>query len=154
MFKPKPLHHRRKSAPWFPQREASSSGNGRMLGTRILRTVIVVGVVLMVVVVLQAGVLYPRGYCVTSVEIGQEPSRVVGSFYGDNNTKQVDLYVRFANFCMGGWLMGGRELFVMSKCPDAADAEATIATVMENVGDKVNLNFTYIASYIISFNLW
>lgn len=35
----------------------------------------------------------------------------------------------------------------MSKCPDAAHAEATIASVMENVGHKVSLNFTYIASY-------
>ena len=41
----------------------------------------------------------------------------------------------------------GREVFVMSKCPDAVDAEATIATVMENVGLKISLNFTYIASY-------
>jgi hypothetical protein len=49
--------------------------------------------------------------------------------------------------------MGVRELFVMSKCPDAADAEATIATVKGNVGDKVYLNFTYIASYTVSFNL-
>ena|SRR5437667_220941 len=35
----------------------------------------------------------------------------------------------------------------MSQCPDAADAEAAIASVMENVGHKVQLNFTYIASY-------
>lgn len=36
----------------------------------------------------------------------------------------------------------------MSKCPDAEDAEATIITVMENVGHKVALNFTYIATYV------
>jgi hypothetical protein len=35
----------------------------------------------------------------------------------------------------------------MSKCPDAQDAEATILTVMEIVGNKVDLNFTYVASY-------
>jgi Gamma interferon inducible lysosomal thiol reductase (GILT) len=37
---------------------------------------------------------------------------------------------------------------VMSKCPDAADAEGTLVNVMENVGQKVSLNFTYIASYV------
>ena len=36
----------------------------------------------------------------------------------------------------------------MSKCPDGEVGEATIATVMENVGNKVSLNFTYIASYV------
>jgi hypothetical protein len=40
-----------------------------------------------------------------------------------------------------------RELFVMSKCPDGEDGEATIANVMEKVGHKVSLNFTYIARY-------
>jgi hypothetical protein len=35
----------------------------------------------------------------------------------------------------------------MSKCPDAMDAEATIVTLMESVQDKVDINFTYIASY-------
>lgn len=35
----------------------------------------------------------------------------------------------------------------MSKCPDAEDAEATMLSVMEKVGDKISLNFTYIASY-------
>jgi hypothetical protein len=35
----------------------------------------------------------------------------------------------------------------MSKCPDAVDAEAVLVTVMQNVGHKVSLNFTYIASY-------
>jgi hypothetical protein len=35
----------------------------------------------------------------------------------------------------------------MSKCPDAEDAESTLLTVMENVGHKVSLNFTYVASY-------
>jgi len=35
----------------------------------------------------------------------------------------------------------------MSKCPDAVDAEATIVQVMEKVGHKVSLNFTYIATY-------
>lgn len=37
----------------------------------------------------------------------------------------------------------------MSKCPDAEDGEATIAEVMEKVGHKVALNFTYIATYFI-----
>jgi hypothetical protein len=36
----------------------------------------------------------------------------------------------------------------MSKCPDAEYAEATIITVMENVGHKAELNFTYIATYV------
>lgn len=45
-----------------------------------------------------------------------------------------------------------REIFVMSKCPDAQDAEATILTVMENAENKVDLNFTYIASY--DSHLW
>ena len=40
-----------------------------------------------------------------------------------------------------------REVFVMSKCPDAEDGEATIISVMEKVGAKVALNFTYIATY-------
>jgi hypothetical protein len=35
----------------------------------------------------------------------------------------------------------------MSKCPDAVDAEAVLVTVMQSVGHKVSLNFTYIASY-------
>lgn len=35
----------------------------------------------------------------------------------------------------------------MSKCPDAEYAEAVIINVMENVGQKVELNFTYIATY-------
>ena len=36
----------------------------------------------------------------------------------------------------------------MSKCPDAEDGEAAIAQVMEKVGNKVSLNFTYIAMYL------
>jgi hypothetical protein len=95
MFKPKPLHHRRKSAPSSPQGEAGS-GNGRMLGTRILRTLIIVGVVLVVIVGLHTGVLYPRGQCLASVDMGQEPIEVVDSFYGDHHTKQVDLYAAFS----------------------------------------------------------
>jgi hypothetical protein len=42
----------------------------------------------------------------------------------------------------------GRELFVMSKCPDGEDGEATMVNVMEKVGHKVSLNFTYIARYL------
>jgi hypothetical protein len=103
MFKPKPLHHRRKSAPSSPQGEAGSSGNGRMLGTRILRTVIIVGVVLVVMVGLHTGVLYPRGQCLESVDMGEEPIEVVDSFYGDHTTKEVDLYARFSLF-LYGWL--------------------------------------------------
>ena len=38
----------------------------------------------------------------------------------------------------------------MSKCPDGEDGEATIAGVMEKVGHKVALNFTYIATYTSS----
>ena len=66
-----------------------------MLGTRILRTVIIVGVVLVVMVGLHTGVLYPRGQCLASVDMGEEPIEV-GSFYGDHNTKEVDLYARFS----------------------------------------------------------
>jgi hypothetical protein len=69
-----------------------------MLGTRILRTVILVGVILVVAVLLHAGVLYPRGQCLSSVDIGQEPVQVVGSFYGEDNSKQVDLYAYFTTF--------------------------------------------------------
>src|SRR5579859_7427037 len=50
------------------------------------------------------------------------------------------LFVEVAELCFS-------EMFVMSQCPDAMDGEATIAQVMEKVGNKVNLNFTYIARY-------
>jgi hypothetical protein len=80
-----------------------------MFGARILRTVIIVGVVLVVMVALHTGVLYPRGQCLASVDMGQEPIEDVGSFYGDHSTKEVDLYARFslflywwlANACVG-----------------------------------------------------
>lgn len=97
MFKPKPLYHRRTSASSVPRREAGSSRSGRMLGTRILRTVIIVGVVLVLVVLLHAGVLYPRGQCLASVDMAQEPIDV-GPFYGEHNMKQVDLYPLFHIF--------------------------------------------------------
>jgi len=38
----------------------------------------------------------------------------------------------------------------MSRCPDAQDAEITIAEVMQEVGRKISLNFTYIATYPFS----
>ena len=116
-----------------------------MLGTRILRTAIIVGLALAVVVILHTGVLYPRGRCFASVHVDREHFSEE-SFYGEHNTKAVNLCVLSCCFGASDWLMRIRELFVMSKCPDAADAEATIATVMDNVGHKVNLNFTYIAS--------
>lgn len=36
----------------------------------------------------------------------------------------------------------------MSKCLDAEYAEAAMIGVMENVGHKVELNFTYISTYV------
>jgi Gamma interferon inducible lysosomal thiol reductase (GILT) len=36
----------------------------------------------------------------------------------------------------------------MSKCPDAEEGEAMMAEVMQNVGHKVSLNFTYIATFL------
>lgn len=94
MFKPKPLYHRRTSTSSVPRGEAGSSRNGRMLGTRILRTVIIAGVVLVLLVLLHAGVLYPRGQCLASVDMAQEPIDV-DSLYGEHNMKQVDLYPLF-----------------------------------------------------------
>jgi len=40
----------------------------------------------------------------------------------------------------------------MSRCPDGQDAEATITEVMQEVGHKVSLNFTYIATYSLQLN--
>jgi len=94
MFKPKPLYHRRKSASGVPRGEASSGGNGKMLGTRILRTVTIVGVFLVLAVLLHAGLLYPQGQCLASLDMAQEPIEAE-SFYGDHNAKQVDLYAPF-----------------------------------------------------------
>jgi len=59
--------------------------------------------------------------------------------------EKVSLYVLV--LCPLTGLIGFREIFVMSKCPDAVDAEAVLLTVMQNVRSKVSLNFTYIASY-------
>ena len=58
--------------------------------------VIIVGVVLVVMVGLHTGVLYPRGQCLASVDMGQEPIEGVGSFYEDHTTKEVDLYACFS----------------------------------------------------------
>lgn len=59
------------------------------------------------------------------------------------NRARVNVYVTLHNV-----IEFPREIFVMSKCPDAEDAEATILDVMQNVGHKASLNFTYIASYM------
>jgi hypothetical protein len=43
------------------------------------------------------------------------------------------------------------EVFVMSRCPDGQDGEATMAEVMQQVKHKVSLNFTYIATYLLLY---
>ena len=147
MFKPK--LRRKSSRSGLKEGANSGVGSGRMLGTRILRTVVLVAAVLVLLMILHAGVLYPRGQCLASVDMGDEPLKD-DVFYWKQDTKQVDMYGFFSFLffsCIGVWLILSREMFVMSKCPDAADAEATITTVMNSVGHKVNLNFTYIASY-------
>ena len=100
---------------------------------------IMAGLAVLLIVIVHTGVLYPRRLCLASLDMGQEPIDVKQLQLGF--AARVDLYhTRGIN-------VDCREMFVMSKCPDAEDAEATILTVMENVVDKVDLNFTYIASY-------
>ena len=98
------------------------------------------GLVVLLILIVHAGVLYPRGRCLASLDMGQEPIDVEQLRLGLE--KRVDLYRTQTEFNVDC-----RETFVMSKCPDAKDAEATILTVLGNVGNKVDLNFTYIASY-------
>lgn len=113
-------------------------------GARIIRSVIIVGSFVLLGAVLHAGVFYPRGQCFAALNMGQEPVDLVDRLQLGNKQK-VTVYVR----CYLGKL-NVRELFVMSKCPDGEDGEATIANVMEKVGHKVSLNFTYIARYSLS----
>lgn len=103
---------------------------------RPFRVLLLVGLFAVLYVTLQVAVLGPRGECLASLGLGQAPieEERVG------HKTRVDVYVL-------SYVIDGREVFVMSKCPDAEDGEATIAKVMEKVGTKVSLNFTYIATY-------
>jgi hypothetical protein len=74
--------------------------------------------------------------------MGQEPIEV--DQLQVNMREKVDMYC----YSMTVGLIP-REIFVMSKCPDAEDAETAMINVLENVGHKVHLNFTYIATYVL-----
>jgi hypothetical protein len=110
------------------------------LRARILLSVIMFGLVVLLHLIVNGGVLYPWSRCLASLDMGQEPIDVEQLRLGLK--ERVDLYRTKTEFNVNC-----REAFVMSKCPDAKDAEATILTVMGNVANKVDLNFTYIASY-------
>jgi hypothetical protein len=99
-----------------------------------------VGVLALLLLSLHAGVFGARGQCLASLGLNQAP--IHGGLGKSRHRTRVDVYVPFVE-------VNCREIFVMSKCPDAVDGEATIAKVMEKVGDKVALNVTYIVTYSI-----
>jgi hypothetical protein len=114
------------------------------MGTRILRSVTLVGLLVLLGLILRSGVFSSRGQCFTASSIGQEPVDLVDRLRSGSKQK-VNVY-----FYIHSNETDGRELFVMSKCPDGEDGEATMVNVMEKVGHKVLLNFTYIARYTLS----
>lgn len=60
------------------------------LGARILRSVIMVGLVVLLILIAHAGVLYLRGLSLASLDMGQEPIDVEQLQFGLR--ARVDLY--------------------------------------------------------------
>lgn len=77
------------------------------LGPRILRSVIMVGLVLLLGVIVFTSILYPRGQCLASLDMGQEPIEV-DELQVDVKEK-VDLYatlpVYYYYFYDGLWFI-------------------------------------------------
>ena len=76
MVKPTPLS--RRSPPYYKSsveevEPRSTVVSNMPSGQRILRAVISVGLVLLLIIVVHTGVLYPRGQCLVSLDMGQEP---------------------------------------------------------------------------------
>lgn len=82
MVKPKPHYRQYYSSsvdktpfpPPLPRSPSPLSANTTMpLGPRIFRLVILVGLVVLLVVIVHTAILYPRGQCLASLDMGQEP---------------------------------------------------------------------------------
>jgi hypothetical protein len=83
-------HYRRQATKTLNSSYESSSSQGMPLGSRILRPFLIIGLVVVLIVIVRTGVLYPRGQCLASLDMGQEPIEPKDSFQLNHNEK-VDM---------------------------------------------------------------